>query len=88
MNKKIIASSLLTIFGAVAISTANAADRKGPPPGGGKPPTEAFEACADKSTGDSCSFTASRGDATGSCIKPPRGDEELVCAPEGGRPPQ
>ncbi len=87
MNKTIIASTLLSILAMAALSTANAADRQGPP-GGGKPPTEAFEACADKSAGDSCSFSASRGDATGSCIKPPRGDEELVCAPEGGRLPQ
>ncbi len=87
MNKKILASTLLTILATTALSTANAAERQGPP-GGGKPPTEAFEACADKSSGDSCSFSASRGDATGTCIKPPRGDEELVCAPEGGRPPQ
>jgi len=87
MNKTIIASTLLSILAMAALSTAHAADSKGPP-GGGKPPTEAFEACADKSAGDSCSFSASRGDATGSCIKPPRGDEELVCAPEGGRPPQ
>ena len=87
MNRKIIASSIFATVAALALSTSYAAERKGPP-GGGKPPTEAFEACADKSSGDSCSFTGSRGDATGSCETPPRGEKELVCAPEGGRPPQ
>ena len=87
MNKKIVASSLLATIATLAISTSYAADRQGPP-GGGKPPTEAFAACANKSSGDSCSFTASRGDATGTCVSPPRGEKELVCAPEGGRPPQ
>ena len=87
MYKKIVASSLLTILGTVALSTANAAERQGPP-GGGKPPAEAFEACADKSASDSCSFSGKKGDVSGTCITPPRGEEELVCAPEGGRPPQ
>ena len=87
MNKKIVVSSLLAIIATVALSTASAADRQGPP-GGGKPPIEAFEACANKSSGDSCTFSASRGDATGTCVTPPREDNELVCAPEGGRPPQ
>ena len=87
MYKKIVASSLLTILGTVALSTVNAAERQGPP-GGGKPPAEAFEACADKSASDSCCFSGKKGDVTGTCITPPRGEEELVCAPEGGRPPQ
>lgn len=86
MNKKILASTLLTILATTALSTANAAERQGPP-GGGKPPTEAFEACADKSASDSCSFSGSRGDVTGTCITPPRGEKELFCAPEGGLPP-
>ncbi len=85
MNKKIVVSSLLAMVASVALSTANAAERKGPPRGG-KPPAEAFEACADKSAADSCSFSGSRGDVTGTCITPPRGEDELVCAPEGGRP--
>ena len=87
MNKKIVVSSLLGIVATIALSAVNAADRQGPP-GGGKPPIEAFEACANKSSGDSCTFSASRGDATGTCITPPRGEKELFCAPEGGRPPQ
>ena len=47
----------------------------------GGPPQEAFDACVDKVEGDACSLTGDRGDAEGSCIVPPRGEETLVCAP-------
>lgn len=87
MKKQTISIPFLAIATVLALSTANAADRKGPPRGG-KPPAEAFAACADKSEGDSCSFTGSRGEATGSCMAPPNGDKVLACAPEGGRPPK
>ena len=50
----------------------------------GGPPQEAFDACVEKVEGDACSFSGYRGDATGSCIVPPRGEETLVCAPENG----
>lgn len=51
------------------------------------PPPEAIEACADLSEGDACSFTGRRDDEVkGTCIVLPRGDEGLVCAPEGGPP--
>lgn len=55
--------------------------------GGGKrggPPPEAFEACADKVSGDSCQVTGRRGEELqGSCVIPKEEDETLVCAPEG-----
>ena len=52
--------------------------RRGPPP-------EAFEACAEKASGDSCEMTGRKGEQLqGSCILPPEEDETLVCAPEGG----
>ncbi len=89
MNRKIVASSLLTIIATISLSsltTVNAEERKGPRRG--KPPTEAFEACANMSADDSCSFTPPHGEVTGTCKVPPRGDEELVCAPKGGRPPK
>lgn len=50
----------------------------------GGPPPEAFEACAEKVEGDACSFSGRRGDAEGSCIVPPRGEEGLVCTPADG----
>ena len=53
--------------------------RRGPPP-------IAFEICADQTEGASCSFEGHRGDVTGTCIVPPRGDEALVCKPERGPP--
>ena len=52
----------------------------------GGPPQEAFDACVDKVEGDACSFSGDRGDAEGSCIVPPRGEETLVCAPADGGP--
>lgn len=87
MNKKIIATSLLAVLTTLALSTSAYAEKKRQGPRG-KPPTEAFEACSDKSAGDSCSFSSSRGEASGTCKAPPRGDGPLACAPEGGRPVQ
>jgi hypothetical protein len=49
------------------------------------PPAEAIAACADLTEDAACSFSGHRGDVTGSCIVPPKG-EELVCAPDGGPP--
>lgn len=88
MSRKIIARSVTLAVIAVsflASTSANAGSdnksgkRRGPPP-------VAFEVCADQAEGASCSFEARRGDVTGTCIVPPRGDEALVCAPEGGAP--
>ncbi|NNF16936.1 MAG: hypothetical protein HKN70_09325 [Gammaproteobacteria bacterium] len=70
---------------AVPLATANSQERG---KGRGGPPQEAFAVCADKVEGDACSFSGRRGDAAGTCIVPPRGNESLVCAPErGSRPP-
>jgi hypothetical protein len=54
-------------------------ERRGPPP-------QAIAACSDQPEGAACSFSGRRGDVTGSCIVPPQGEEELVCAPAGGPP--
>ena len=61
------------------------------PPGGGVggnrggPPQAAFDACADKASGDSCQMTGRRGEELeGSCVIPSGKDDTLVCAPEGG----
>lgn len=54
--------------------------------GRGGPPSAALEACVDKAEGAACSFTGRRGDVEGMCIVIPRGEEQLACAPEGGRP--
>lgn len=46
------------------------------------PPAEAFEVCADKAEGTSCTLSTPRGEMTGTCIAP-RSDK-LVCAPARG----
>jgi len=94
MKKSVKISALLTtvVLSFGIISNAMSADdkqqrRKGPP-------AEAFEACASLSVDDACSFSTPRGDASGQCVSPPRGDEaQLVCMPEGmggpeGKPQQ
>lgn len=49
-----------------------------PPP----PPQEAFDACSNKSSGDSCSVNTPRGDyIAGICDTPPE-IEALVCIPK------
>ena len=58
-------------------------------PGGERPgpPPEAFEACADKSEGDSCSVEGPGGRSMeGQCKTSPRGDEGMMCMPAGGPP--
>ena len=50
------------------------------------PPDEAFEACVELDENDACSVATPRGDMEGICIVPPRGEESLLCAPEGGPP--
>jgi hypothetical protein len=47
-----------------------------------RPPREAVEACADKASGDSCSFEGREGEAvTGSCFSP-EADKPLACRPD------
>ncbi|MGK0271678.1 MAG: hypothetical protein ACI88H_002344 [Cocleimonas sp.] len=83
MNKNIITTALLAIFTVLSVLPVTAKQKPQGPRG--KPTTEAFEACSDKSAADSCSFTSSRGNASGTCKAPPHGDAPLACAPEGGR---
>lgn len=45
------------------------------------PPRKMFEACADKSEGDTCSFESRKGTVAGTCT-PGRHGEHLVCLPE------
>ena len=47
-----------------------------------KPPREAVDACKDKSSGDSCSFTSPRhGELKGTCWAPDA-DKPLACKPK------
>lgn len=61
------------------------------PPGGGdgdgppRPPREAVEACADKASGDECSFEGREGETvSGSCFSPDA-DRPLACRPDHHR---
>ena len=55
--------------------------RQGGPPGGG-PPQEAFDACRDRQTRESCSFSTPRGEMTGVCYN--FADQgRMGCVPEG-----
>ena len=56
-------------------ANAGESKRRGPPP-------QAFEACADLAEGAACGFDGRRGEVTGTCFVPPRGEDTLVCAPE------
>lgn len=52
----------------------------------GPPPPEAIEACTSQVEAAACSFTGQRGDITGTCMVSPRGQDQLICAPEGAFP--
>ncbi|CAA0111595.1 Uncharacterised protein [Zhongshania aliphaticivorans] len=54
----------------------------------GRPPEEAFTACADLSENQACSVSIGDDNISGSCLKPPRGEDKLLCVPENGRPPK
>ena len=89
MNNKAITSTVLAICATLSLSaltSVSANERKGPR--GGKPPAEAIEACSTMSADDSCSFTLSNDEVTGTCKAPPHGEGELTCVPSGGRPPK
>lgn len=89
MNNKAITSTVLAICATLSLSaltSVSANERKGPR--GGKPPAEAIEACSTMSADDSCSFTLSNDEVTGTCKAPPHGEGELACVPSGGRPPK
>ncbi len=80
--KHTLTALLLTLFLAATLSPADA--QKGPKgPHKGKPPIEAFEACADQTeAGAACSFDTAEGDTVeGTCMTPKRNQESLVCKP-------
>jgi hypothetical protein len=84
-NSTIQKNLAMVLVLATCLSTLQASAQ--PEQGGrrGGPPPQAFEACAGQTEGDSCSMTGRQGeDLQGSCIVPPQGEGELVCAPEGG----
>jgi hypothetical protein len=60
-------------------------DRNESGPNRGKPPQEAFDACAGVSANVQCSITTPRGDQlSGMCLVPPQRDQ-LVCVPDNHR---
>lgn len=84
-TNQIIRRGFLTLLVALPLAGAMAADGENRPERPMGPPPEAFTACENLSEGDACSMTTPRGDMTGSCISPPRSENNsLVCAPEGG----
>lgn len=84
INKKSISAFAVTvILSTVLLPTIASAQENGQRRG---PPPEAFEACANQAEAAACSFSGNRGDVTGTCMMPPQGESELICAPEGGRP--
>lgn len=57
-----------------------------PPPGDRRgPPAEALAACKTLKSGDACSFTADRGEASGSCWAPE--GRPLACRPKDAPAP-
>lgn len=51
----------------------------------GRPPREAMEACAEKASGDACSFTGPKGPVSGTC-RTPKSSAPAACVPEGMGP--
>lgn len=89
MNTKTVASTLFVIMTALSIAACSADNQGGGKRGGdkgGKPPAAAFEACASKTEGQSCTVSSPRGEMSGTCKAPPKGEGELACVPAGGRP--
>jgi hypothetical protein len=82
---RLIIALTLILAASLSIPLANAepGERDGRRRG---PPQEAFDACVGLVEADACSFSGDHGDAEGTCIVPPRGEETLVCAPSDGGP--
>ncbi|MDA5564231.1 MULTISPECIES: hypothetical protein [Cobetia] len=55
-------------------------------PPGGKPPQEAFDACASKQVGDQCQIAVPEADSLvpGHCVAPPQGGE-TACLPDDAK---
>lgn len=81
ISKKVHIFCLLAVM---VPGMALAAGDSGRPPGGGRPPKEAIDACKGKSEGTSVEFTSPRGKVKGTC-KSMNG--QMVAVPEGGAPP-
>jgi len=83
--KKTLTAFLLTLILSVIFTTANAErDRKGPPKG--KPPAEAFSACANLTEESACSYNNSDGETiAGMCKIPRKAESSLVCKPNRGK---
>lgn len=78
-----LAAFLVAVFSATSTTAGSdkkSGKRRGPPP-------QAIEACAEQEEGSACAFSGRRGDVSGTCLVPPRGEHALVCAPEN-RPPR
>lgn len=72
----LVLTTCSSIYSANAQNDDRGDKRRGPPP-------EAFEACAELASGDSCEMVGRRGeDLLGTCIVPRDDDEALVCMPE------
>ena len=80
-RSKTIFNIALAIVVASGLSVPLANAEPGDRDGRRGPPQEAFDACVGLVESDACSFSGDRGDAEGTCIVPPRGEETLVCAP-------
>ncbi|WP_158774055.1 hypothetical protein [Cobetia sp. L2A1] len=74
----LMTTALLTVSG---MSAAQQPPSGGPP--NGKPPQEAFDACADKQVGDQCQIKVPNADSLvpGQCVAPPKGGE-TACLPD------
>ena len=82
-GRSFLLATILASCVSMPLANADPGERGG---GRGGPPQEAFDACVGKVEGDACAFSGRRGDAEGTCIAPPRGDEDvLACAPERGQ---
>lgn len=64
-------------WGGVALGQGDGSDGNRRPP---RPPKEAVEACADRASGDACSFESPHGTVQGTCWAP-REDLPLACRP-------
>jgi len=86
MNTKPIASALFILITTLSITACSGGANEHGGKKHGKPTAEAFSACKSKAEGQSCTVTSSRGEMTGTCKAPPRGEGELACVPANNRP--
>lgn len=70
-------AALLPIAGVAGAQGRGPGDERRPR----RPPQEALDACADKSSGDSCSFEGPDGTISGTCFAPSE-DLPVACRPQ------